>query len=83
MLLNEIQCVSVLQCHLLGPHWSAIGRVHIVSRELDAMPDNNEFGFIFAERAKLGPNDDWTASPGKMATHLEIFGMLLDADRGG
>lgn len=67
----------------LGSHWLAIGCVHIVSRELDAVPNNNEFGIIFAERTKLGTNDHRAASFGKMATHFEIFRMLFDADRSG
>lgn len=45
------------------------------------MPDNDEFGVVFAEGTKLGTNDHWFASSGKMATHFEIFRMLFDADR--
>lgn len=66
-----------------GSHWLVIRRIHILSCEFDAVPNNDEFNFVFAERTKLGSDDNWITSFGKMATHLEIFGMLFDVDRSG
>lgn len=54
-----------------------------MSCEFDAMPNNDEFSIVFAERTKLGPNDNWIASFGKMATHFKIFRMFFDVNRSG
>lgn len=67
----------------VGSHWPSIGRIHTVSRQFDALPDNHESSFLFAEGTKLGSNDHRTASPGEMASHFEIFRMLSDVDRSG
>lgn len=51
--------------------------------KFDAMPNHNESAHLFAERAKLGPDDNRLTTFGEMASHFEIFGMLFDAYRGG
>lgn len=66
-----------------GSHWLNFGCIHIVSCQFNAMSDNNEFSIIFAEGAKLGSNDNWSAALGEMASHSKIFGMFLDVDRSG
>lgn len=54
-----------------------------MSCQFNAMSNNNEPNFVFAKRAKLGPNDNWTTSFGEMASHFEVLGMLFDAYRSG
>lgn len=72
-----------LSFEILGSHWFDIGCIYAVSCQFNAMPNNNELSFIFTERAKLGPNDNWATSFGEMASHFEIFRMLFDANRSG
>lgn len=77
-----IKCNVAFDFYIItGSHRFNFGCIYIVSCQFDAMSNNNEFSVIFAEGAKLGPNDNWFATLGKMASHLKIFGMFFDVDR--
>lgn len=80
MELNINQCFFLLHS---GSYWLAIGCIYIVSCQFNAMPNNDEFSVISAERAKLGPNDHWFTPFGEVAPNSQILGMLFNVDRSG